>query len=43
MISEVAEFDAAMGEIDRLLASIDLLLVPVMGTAAWSIAAMAAR
>ncbi len=30
------------GEIDRLLASVDLLLVPVMGTAAWSIAAMAA-
>jgi amidase len=30
------------GEIDRLLASVDLLLVPVMGTAAWSIGAMAA-
>ncbi|MDP2331122.1 MAG: amidase [Reyranella sp.] len=30
------------GEIDRLLASVDLLLVPVMGTAAWSIEAMAA-
>ena len=30
------------GELDQLLASVDLLLLPVMGTAAWSIAAMAA-
>ncbi|MBX9942906.1 MAG: amidase [Reyranella sp.] len=29
------------GEIGHLLASVDLLLVPVMGTAAWSIEAMA--
>jgi amidase len=35
-----ARRSALSGELDRLLASIDLLLVPVMGVAAWTIAGL---